>query len=384
MHAQRPFAGKVLTVRGPIDPSDLGRTMPHEHLWFHSALFAEAGAPTTDYETAPVSLDNLWLVRRNARLNRDNKDLRDFDATIGELAHFVADGGGTIVEVTSKGLSPDPVTLRRLSEASGVNIVAGTGYYRAAVRPPGFAERSVEDIAAELIADVVDGFPGTGVQAGVIGELAIEGPGRVVGLRHVGELDPGDVKLLQAAALAQRRSGVAIIIHPPQTHWRGVPGTAVMHGVVDILESAGADLRRVVMGHLDRDPWETVETLSSLGARGVFLALDQWGYEGYLLDTVPWKFPSDADRLRTVQGLIANGFERQILLSHDVCDKFQWRRFGGGSYSHLLRFIVPVMRFEGMREATIDQLFIGNPARLLTIPEPTEGGDADGGHRQGH
>jgi phosphotriesterase-related protein len=366
--AANPFAGKVISVRGPIDPSALGRTMTHEHLHFHSALFAETGAPTTDYETAPVSLDNLWLVRRNARLNRDNKDLRDPDAVIGELAHFAADGGGTIVEVTSKGLHPDPAVLRRLAERSGVNIVAGTGYYRAAVRPQGFKDRTVDDIAAELIGDILDGFSGTDVQAGVIGELALEGSGRVVGLRHVGELDQGDVRLLQAAAVAQQRTGVGIIVHPPKSHFRGVPGTALLHGVIDILEAAGADLRRVVMGHLDRDPWETLDTLSSLGERGVFLALDQWGYEGYLLDTVPWLFPSDADRLRMVRGLIANGFLEQLLLSHDVCDKFQWRRFGGGSYSHLLKFVVPVMRFEGMTDAEIDQLFIGNPARLLTIP----------------
>src|SRR5207237_8713212 len=113
-----------------------------------------------------------------------------------------------------------------------------------------------------------------------------------------GQLDPGDGLLLRPAARAQQRTGTAIIIHPPQTAIRGVPGTAAMHGVLDILEAAGADLSRVVMGHLDRDPWETVETLSSLGRRGVFLALDQWGYEGYLLDSTPWLFPSDADRIR--------------------------------------------------------------------------------------
>jgi phosphotriesterase-related protein len=362
------FSGKVITVRGPIDPADLGRTMTHEHLWFHSALFAETGPPTTSVETAPVSFDNLWLVRRNARLSRDNKDLRDIDAVVGEMAHFVADGGGAIVDVTTKGLHPDPTALRTISERSGVHVVAGTGYYRAAVRPPGFADRTVEDLADELIRDVRDGFEGTDVHAGVLGELALEGSGRIVGLRHIGELDQGDVRLLQAAARAQQATGAAIIVHPPKSHFRGVPGTALMHGVVDILEAAGADLRRVVIGHVDRDQWETVDTLSTLAARGVFLAMDQWGYEGYLLDAVPWLFPSDADRIRTVHGLIANGFLGQLLLSHDVCDKFQWRKFGGGSYSHLLKFVVPVMRFEGVTNAQIDQLFVANPARLLTIP----------------
>src|SRR3954449_2668975 len=166
-----PAAGHVMTVRGPIDASNLGRTMTHEHLLFHSALFAEAGPPMGEFETSPLTHDNLWLVRRNARLNRDNKNLRDFDAVRDELVHFVADGGQSIVEVTSKGLRPDPAGLRRLSEATGVNLIAGTGYYRAAVRPSGFAKRGVDDVADELVRDIAEGFEGTGVRAGVIGEL---------------------------------------------------------------------------------------------------------------------------------------------------------------------------------------------------------------------
>lgn len=367
----RPFAGQVLTVRGPIDPAQLGRTMTHEHLFFTSALFAEAGPPNSAVESDALSSDNLWLVRRHARLSRDNKNLQDFEAVRAELAHFVADGGGSIVDVTTKGLAPNPTALRRLSEATGVNIIAATGYYRAAVRPAGFRERSVEDLAAELVRDILEGFEGTGVHAGVIGELAIEGP--LVGVRHIGDLDPGDVLLLQAAALAQRRTGAAIIIHPPATAIRGVPGTAAAHGVLDILEAAGVDLHRVVMGHLDRDPWETVDTLASLGRRGVFLALDQWGYEGYLLDSTPWLLPSDADRIRMVKGLVAAGFARQLLLSHDLCDKFQWRRFGGGGYSHLLRFIVPVMLFEGLAQGVIDEILVDNPARMLAFAPAAAG-----------
>ncbi len=363
-----PYAGQVLTVRGPIDPARLGRTMTHEHLFFQSALFAEAGAPRDGIESAPLTNDNLWLIRHHARLSRDNKDLRDFDTLRDELVHFVSDGGESIVDVTTKGIDPDPAGLLRLAEATGVNIIAATGYYRAAVRPAGFRDRSVADLTDEMVHDIVEGFDGTGVRAGVIGELAIEGPG--VGVRHIGELDPGDVTLLRAAAAAQQQTGAAIIIHPPHSALRGVPGTAAMHGVLDILEEAGADLRRVVMGHLDRDVLETVETLSSLGERGVFLALDQWGYEGYLLDTTPWQFPSDPDRIQTVKRLISAGFVGQLLLSHDLCDRFQWRRFGGGGYSHLLRFVVPIMLYEGISQAAIDQMVIANPARLLTFPSP--------------
>jgi phosphotriesterase-related protein len=364
-----PNVGFVQTVLGPIDPARLGPTMTHEHIFFTSALFADDGDVPPDFEDVILTQENAWLVRRHARLSRDNKNLQDFDAALGELLEFAADGGGSIVEVTTKGLSPDPVGLPRLAAATGVNIIAGTGYYRAAVRPPGFAQRSVDDVANEMVRDLTEGFEGTDVRAGVIGELAIEGA--TVGVRHIGELDPGDVLLLRAAALAQRRTGAPIILHPPKTAIRGVPGTMAIHGVLDILEEAGAELGRVVVGHLDRDPWETVETLLGLAERGTFLSLDQWGYEGYLLDSTPWLFPSDADRIRTIKALVGAGRTSQLLLSQDLCDKFQWRRFGGGGYAHILRFVVPVMRFEGISQEVIDEILVANPARLLSIAATT-------------
>jgi len=363
-----------MTVLGPVDSGTLGRTMTHEHLFFRSSSLTAPAIPLdVDDDASPLGPDNLWLVRRSPGRSRDNKRLDDFEAARSELAHFLADGGGTIVEVTTRGIGPDPVSLRRLAEASGVRIVAGTGYYNARVRPPGFADRSVEEVAAELTGDVIDGFSGTDVHAGVIGELAIEGPGPRPGVRDIGQLDPGDVLLLRAAAVAQRRSGVPVIVHPPEARIPGVPATSVIHGVLDILQEAGADLGRVVVAHLDRDTWETVDSLASLGDRGVYLALDQWGYEGYRLKSssiVPWLYPSDAQRVRLTKGLIGEGFGSRLLLSHDVCDKIQWRRHGGGGYAHILRFIQPVLRAERISQAAIDEILIANPARLLTLQPP--------------
>jgi len=62
--------GRVMTVCGPISPEDLGPTLTHEHIyidldcWFEEP--DEASARTLSRE--PVSLRNLWWVRRNPRL----------------------------------------------------------------------------------------------------------------------------------------------------------------------------------------------------------------------------------------------------------------------------------------------------------------------------
>jgi phosphotriesterase-related protein len=373
------LAGKVMTVEGPIDPGELGVTITHEHVFLQEASWL---MPATDPGIAalvdePVSLESLWWLRRFPSSSRDNLVLDDEETARRELGYYAADGGRTIVDVTPTGLIRDRAALRRVALATGVRIVASTGYYAYVSRPEGFDERTVEDLADEFVRDVVVGYPGTDIRAGIIGELAIEGGpqrdegGMPWGIRSIGELGVGDEKLLRAAARAQARSGAAITIHPPAAAIRGVGASPVIHGILDILADEGADLRRVVLGHLDRDRWETVESLASLGARGPYLEFDQWGYEGIIQES--WVFPSDDDRIRLTRGLLAEGFADRLLWSHDVCEKRMWRRFGGQGYSHVLRFIVPVLRAQGVPQETIDQILIGNPARLLPLrPHPRQ------------
>ena len=56
-------------------------------------------------------------------------------------------GGDTVVEVSSRGLGQDALGLKQIAESSGVNIIAGCGYYKVAGHPPDMAKRSVEDVA---------------------------------------------------------------------------------------------------------------------------------------------------------------------------------------------------------------------------------------------
>ena len=49
--------------------------------------------------------------------------------------------------------------------------------------------------------------------------------------------------------------------------------------------------------------------------------------------------------------LLDEGYERQLLLSQDVCMKMQLRRYGGHGYSHILRHTVPSLRRRGVDRA---------------------------------
>ena len=75
MTARAPnMAGKVMTVRGPIDPDQLGPTLMHEHLFItlYRAFEPDDNTPATDW--------CLWdqeLTMDKLDLARDRKPIRD-------------------------------------------------------------------------------------------------------------------------------------------------------------------------------------------------------------------------------------------------------------------------------------------------------------------
>ena len=60
--------------------------------------------------------------------------------------------------------------MRTVSERTGVHIVAGCGYYVESSHPPA-RPAPVDELAALMVGDLVEGMDGTDVRAGVIREL---------------------------------------------------------------------------------------------------------------------------------------------------------------------------------------------------------------------
>ncbi len=76
-----------------------------------------------------ITLENVHEVRFFWTRHYGNHILDDPDLMVDELADYRAAGGGTIVDLTIRGIRPDPAGLAAVSRASLVNVVAGTGYY---------------------------------------------------------------------------------------------------------------------------------------------------------------------------------------------------------------------------------------------------------------
>ena len=100
--------------------------------------------------------------------------------------------------------------------------------------------------------------------------------------------------------------------------------------------------------------------------KGVYLEYDLFGREGYypmmyrLID-----LPTDHHRINEIMDLIGAGYLNQILISHDIWNKFQRFTYGGWGYDHILRNTVPVMRKKGMTEEQINTILVENPKRAF-------------------
>ena len=342
--------GLVQTVLGPVHPSELGSTTTHEHLYADfSFMYRPAqDSPSPELAAAPITLENLGWIRRNYYSNRSNLELMDLHTTIEEVRKYREVGGGAIVDATTTGIGRNSGALAQISRESGVHIIMGAGFYVGAAHPEDMDERSADDLAREIIDDIVDGVEGSGVRAGIIGEIGCTWP-----------LAPNERKSLAAAAIAQRETGAAILIHP------GRHPDAPLE-IMEVLANGGADISRVIMAHLDRTVFE-FDALQSIAASGCFLEWDLFGNEGSYYPLAEIDMPSDAQRLDFIERITDAGYFDKIVIGQDIFTKHRLVRYGGHGYGHILENIVPKMRRKGFSEDTIRAIIVGNPARILAI-----------------
>ena len=187
------LVGRVQTVLGPVDSKELGVTLAHEHLLCDVSGFS--GPPLDKVERdiyeAPLSLENLGYVQHYHLPNLDNGRLFDVETAIEEARLYADWGGGAIIDATSLGIGRSAKGLARVSRETGLNVVMGSSYYVAAAHPPDMDGRTEDQIADEIVRDVTEGVDGTGIKAGVIGEVGCSWP-----------LTDNERKVLRASARA--------------------------------------------------------------------------------------------------------------------------------------------------------------------------------------
>lgn len=312
----------VETVRGPIDTSDLGRVLMHEHVFVLS---------TEIMQNHPTGWD---------------EERRVADA-VARLRELKAAGIGTIVDLTVVGLGRYVPRIERVNAEVDINIIVATGLYTFDHLPHYFFHRPPRDASTDVMTevfvhDVVHGIPGTGVKAGIF-KCATDEPGVTKGVERV----------LRAVAQAHRATGVPISTHTHVLTRRGLQQQ-------DVFEQEGVDLSRVVIGH-SGDSTDLVY-LAELMTRGSYIGMDRFGLDMML----PFE-----QRVDTVARLCAQGFAGQMVLSHDAACFNDWlpgETLPGAPNWHFLHItndVVPALKARGVTDDQLQQMLVDNPRAIF-------------------
>jgi phosphotriesterase-related protein len=306
---------EVVTVLGPIPSSQLGVTDAHDHLFLRSPAL-----PGQEFD--------------------------DIDSTTEEVAGGKASGLQAIVEVTPIGLGRRPAAMRAVAEATGVHIVAATGYHRDAHYPEGHwvREASVEVLAERILTDLqqgmhpndwLDSAPLDQARAGVIKAGA--------SYQRISRLEE---RRLVAAAMGSRQTGAPILVHTEI-------GTCA-HAIVDLLMREGVRTDRIILAHLDRNP--DLELHASVAERGVYLEYDTPGRI---------KYRPDSQLLDLIDGMVEAGHSGSIMLGLDLGQRDYFRAYGGGpGLPYLMETFVPrLVKREGA--TVVEIILVDNPQKAF-------------------
>lgn len=358
-----PIVGKVMTVRGPVMPRDLGITLMHEHLLMDQTVPDDtAGGWAMVGRTRPVSADDIALYNALVQMgnlgelamgaaNRDNWLLTDKALAQKELQIYKQSGGGAVVDATSLGLKRDPKGLRLLSETTGLHVVMGSSWYGKGWYEPWMSEASTQDLADRIVRDLMVGADDTDIRAGIIGEVGVGG----------WPLADDELKVVRASAQASRATGAAILL-------KAALQPNDLHSVLDVIQAERADLSRVIVSGANAFAGDA-GALKRLLDRRVWIAFDQLGQQ----PTVRTKW-LDTDVARAIVSLIKEGYANRLLLSHDVQSKTRLTTYGGAGYAFIQDYYVGFLKGIGVADEYIHQILVENPGRVLAFDGPIAAG----------
>jgi predicted metal-dependent phosphotriesterase family hydrolase len=320
---------QVVTVTGPRDAATLGVIDAHDHLLMDSPGMPGAG-------------------------------FTDVGRSIEEARDGLASGISTLVDMTPIGLGRDPAGLRAISEATGLAIIAASGFHRDSHYPADswVHQAPVEQLCDRVVTDLTVGMhPRDWLDPSL--PLDEARAGAIKGGASYHHISRSEHRRLEAIAGASAATGAAILVHTEI-------GTAA-HEIIDLLESAGATTDRIALAHLDRNPdWELH---AEVAARGVTLEYDTAGRTKYHPDSVV---------LDLIERVAAAGHLDRLVLGLDLGSRDYLRAYEGGpGLRYLMATFVPRLRRRIGDEATA-RILETNPARLYAMAPGVGPADASG------
>lgn len=323
-----PDMEKINTVTGTCTPSELGRTLVHEHLL--------VGYPG-------------WQMDALAPRFRRNEAR---DRAVEMMQRLQAHGVKTFLDPCPMDLGRDVEFMAEVAQASGMRVICTTGaYFEAEGQTYTFSNLPVDDIAAIYEKEITEGIGESEIRAGLI-KIA-------TGKDRVSDYER---KLLTAAARAAKRCNVPLISHTQD----GTCGP----DQIEIITDEGVPAHRLLVGHCDGA--DDAAYHRKIVGGGAYIGFDRLGIEIIAPDDV---------RIRHIVSLVNDGHGRHVCLSHDsVCnwlgrpilapgvviadpDKMVAETMPDWKPTHLFERVIPKLREAGVTDDAITTMIDENPAR---------------------
>ena len=302
----------IQTVSGAIAGDRLGLTLMHEHV-------------LVDF----IGADQV----STSRYQSDDA----FRTILPHLERVKKHGCETLVECTPAYLGRDVALLKRLADASGLNIVSNTGYYGAANDkhlPAHAFSVTADELAARWTRESSSGIDGTAIKPGFM-KIGVD----------AAPLSAVDEKLVRAAALTNKATGLPIASHT-------TTGAAAL-AELTLLTDLGVAPSAFIWVHAQNERDTSIHV--RVAKAGAWVEFD--GVSG----------PSVARHVDLVRHMQAAALLDRVLVSQDA----GWYRVGepgGGQFrgfETLFTAFVPALLAAGLTTDDVRTLLVDNPRRVL-------------------
>lgn len=323
----------INTLRGVIQPTDLGMTLLHEHL--------SIGMPGWEAD-AFHSLPRKQIAEHCVEV----------------VSELMAHGIRSILDPCAIDIARDVDLMAEVSDRTGLNIICATGLFNEAAGASSYwrlklaklkePRQLVPYIAELFIRELTEGIGQTGIKAGAI--KVATGRGAITAYERI---------VFEAAALASLQTGAPITTH--------TECGALGREQQALLAGHGVPADRIIIGH--SCGCTDIDYHRDIVGRGSFVGFDQFGYEG-------GQWPRDEQRLETLAGLLTSGAAGKVIIATDTV---MYAR--GGSFPatapvdpsrsaartlRILTYVFPRLRELGVSDSTLSGILVDTPRQILS------------------
>ncbi len=306
----------INTVRGPIDKTQMGKTLAHEHInWIADEDFA-----------GRMYFDKQYDESYNQKI---------FNKVFPILNELSALGCRTIIEATPPIGGQNLKLLYDLSFKANVNIIPSTGMNITKYAHCIFQENFEMQLAKRWIKDFEEGLD-------VIDNICIK-PGFIKLLIDRGSVNIVDRAMLKAAAIACKATGMPIHCHALEAEH--------IHEVIAILEETEVPPHKFVWAHADYE--SHLDTIMKVVKKGYWVGFD-WIKEG-----------TYEARKQLIEHAVTYNYINQVMLSEDNDFYEEGNKVDGiERYCAFFNTFIPFCIENGLPQELMESIIIDNPARF--------------------